>query len=202
MRIQIHPHLISSPNRGKNSAGGFISFRFLCGKLHHLFIFWPLNAAANAKSFSIFERNYKFPFYLMSCKPWFGKISVENESRIIWFRTRGLKEEIGLWQLWNMLEIFQFRWIGVACEELGPNRWEKGVWQIKSKAAKPKLHILAWMYVHCTWEIQRCKEAFVAPENEGCLKGELEGQNVARSNIRQGLSLGTTNTGNREKGEK
>ena len=83
MRIQIHPHLISSPNRGKNSAGSFISVGFLCGKLHHLFIFWPLNAAANAKSFSIFERNYKFPFYLMSCKPWFGKISVENESRII-----------------------------------------------------------------------------------------------------------------------
>ena len=110
----------------------FISDGFLCWKLHHLFIFWPLNAAANAKSFSIFERNYKFPFYLMSCKPWFGKISVENESRIIWFRARGLKEEIGLWQLWNMLEIFQFRWIGVACEELGPNRWEKGVWQIKS----------------------------------------------------------------------
>ena len=137
MRIQIHPHLISSPNRGKNSAGGFISFRFLCGKLHHLFIFWPLNAAANAKSFSIFERNYKFPFYLMSCKPWFGKISVENESRIIWFRARGLKEEIGLWQLWNMLEIFQFRWIGVACEELGPNRWEKGVWQFKSSQTQP-----------------------------------------------------------------
>ena len=61
----------------------FISDGFLCWKLHHLFIFWPLNAAANAKSFSIFERNYKFPFYLMSCKPWFGKISAENESRII-----------------------------------------------------------------------------------------------------------------------
>ena len=41
---------------------------FLCGKFHHLFIFWPLNALANAKSLSIFERNYKFPFYLMSCK--------------------------------------------------------------------------------------------------------------------------------------
>ena len=59
---------------------GFISDGFLCGKFHHLLIFWPLNALANAKSLSIFERNYKFPFYLMSCKPWFGKISAENES--------------------------------------------------------------------------------------------------------------------------
>ena len=183
MRIQIHPHLISSPNRGKNSAGGFISVGFLCGKLHHLFIFWPLNAAANAKSFSIFERNYKFPFYLMSCKPWFGKISVENESRIIWFRARGLKEEIGLWQLWNMLEIFQFRWIGVACEELGPNRWEKGVWQIKSSQTQTS---------HISLNLrERFKGVRVGRPKCG-----------AQQHKTRLVSLGTTNTGNREKGEK
>ena len=49
----------------------------------------PLNALANAKSLSIFERNYKFPFYLMSCKPWFGKISVENESAHNLIQSRG-----------------------------------------------------------------------------------------------------------------
>ena len=47
-----------------------------------------------------------------------------------------------------------------------------------------------------------CKEVFVAAENEGCLKGELEGQNVARSNIRQGLwawELLTLGTGRKGK---
>ena len=61
-----------------------ISGGFLCGKLHHLFIFWPLNALANAKSLSIFERNYKFPFYLMSCKrPGLEKFRPKMNPRII-----------------------------------------------------------------------------------------------------------------------
>ena len=94
----------------KLNSRAFISDGFLCGKFHHLFIFWPLNALANAKSLSIFERNYKFPFYLMSCKrPGLEKFRPKMNPRIIWFRAGGLKEEIGHWQLWNMFEIFQFR---------------------------------------------------------------------------------------------
>ena len=38
----------------------------------------------NAKSFSIFERNYKFPFYLMSCKALVWKIFSKMYG-IIWF---------------------------------------------------------------------------------------------------------------------
>ena len=43
---------------------GWIFMREISSLVHIL----PLNALANAKSLSIFERNYKFPFYLMSCK--------------------------------------------------------------------------------------------------------------------------------------
>ena len=123
----------------------FILDGFLCGKFHHLFIFWPhWMRWQMRKAWAYLKEITNFHFIWCLASPGLEKFPLKMNPRIILFRAGGLKEEIGLWQLWNMFEILQF------CSNNGGNVWHGKSWKQLGIRKKSERCLRAEMWRGCT----------------------------------------------------